>query len=275
MSSDVFSGLRKPYAIIKKEFLTATSYKFDFTFRLLGIWLSIFIYYFISKLINPALSKDLQPYGGDYFLFVIIGTAFSGYLSVGLDSFSNSIREAQLMGTLEAILVTRTRFTTVLVYQALWNFLFASLHIVAYLGFALLFLNVHLENPNWPAALVILFLTILVFSSLGIISGSFILVLKKGTPVNWVINSVSRFMGGVYYPISVLPLWCRKLSFFLPITHSLEGIRLALLRGQSLGDLRNEVLALTVFAVVLFPLSVLCFNAAFNKARRDGTLCQY
>lgn len=275
MSSDVFIGLRKPYAIIKKEFLTAISYKFDFTLSLLGIWLSVFIYYFLSKLVNPALSKDLQPYGGGYFLFVIIGTAFAGYLSVGLDSFSNSIREAQLMGTLEAILVTRTRFTTVLVYQALWNFLFASLHIVAYLGFALLFLNVRLEDPNWPAALVILLLTIIVFSSIGIMSGSFILVLKKGSPVNWAINAVSRFLGGVYYPISVLPLWCQKLSFFLPITHSLEGIRLALLRGESLGDLWHEVLALAVFAVVLFPLSVLCFNVAFNKARSDGTLCQY
>jgi ABC-2 type transport system permease protein len=82
-------------------------------------------------------------------------------------------------------------------------------------------------------------------------------------------------MGGVYYPVSVLPLWCQKLSFFLPITHSLEGIRLALIRGHSVGDLRNEVIALAVFAAVLFPLSVLCFNAAFNKARRDGTLCQY
>ena len=275
MPSNVLIGLRKPYAIIKKEFLTAISYKINFAFSLLGIWLSIFIYYFISKLINPAFSKDLQPYGGDYFLFVIIGTAFSGYLEVGLDSFSTSIREAQLMGTLEAILVTRTRFTTVLVYQALWNFLFASLHIVAYLGFALLFLDVHFENPNWLAAIVILLLTIVVFSSLGIISGSFILVLKKGTPVNWVINGVSRFMGGVYYPISVLPLWCQKLSFLLPITYSLEGMRLALLRGQSLGDLRNEVLALAVFAAALFPLSVLCFTAAFNKARRDGTLCQY
>lgn len=275
MSVDIHAVLRKPYAIIKKEFLTAVSYKFDFTLRLFGIWVSIFIYYFLSKLINPALSSDLQPYGGDYFFFVIIGTGFASYLSVGLDSFSTSIREAQLMGTLEAILVTRTRFTTILVYQALWNFLFASIHVIAYLGFALLFTDARFENPNWSAALVILSLTILVFSSLGIISGSIILVLKKGTPVNWIMNSVSSFMGGVYYPISVLPLWCQKLAFFLPITHSLEGIRLALMRGHSLGDLRMEALTLVVFAAVLFPLGIASFNMAFNKARRDGTLCQY
>lgn len=275
MSSDVMTRLRKPYAVIKKEFLVAVSYKFDFTFRLLGIWMSVFLYYFIAKLINPALSVDLEPYGGDYFLFVIIGTAFSGYLSVGLESFSTSIREMQLMGTLEAILVTRTRFTTVLVYQAFWNFLFASLHVFAYVGFALLFLGVKFENPDWFAASVILVLTIISFSSLGIISGSFILVLKKGTPVNWVINGVFRLIGGVFYPVSVLPEWCRALSYALPITHSLEGIRYALIRGYSVGDLRQEVLALSAFAALLFPLSILCFNAAFNKARNDGTLCQY
>lgn len=271
----VFRQIRKPYAVMKKEFLTAISYRFEFATRLVGIWFNIFVYYFISKLVDPALSKDLLPYGGGYFLFVIVGTAFSGYLGVGLDSFSTSIREAQLMGTLEAVLVTRTRFTTVLVYQALWNFLFASLHVIAYVGFALLFLNVRLENANWGAALVILVLTILVFSAIGIISGSFVLMFKRGTPVNWAINNVSRFMGGVFYPVSVLPLWCQKLSILLPITHSLEGIRLALIRGRSLGDLREQVLALVVFAVLLCPLSILFFNAAFNKARRDGTLCQY
>ena len=275
MESIVLTWLRKPYAIVKKEFLSAISYKFDFAFKLLSIWLSIFVYYFLSKLIDPAVSRELQPYGGGYFPFVIIGTAFSGYLDVGLESFSTSIREAQLMGTLEAVLVTRTRFTTVLVFQALWNFLFASIHIIAYMGFAFLFLGVHLDNPNWSAALLILFLTIIVFRSLGILSGCFILVLKKGTPVNWLIDNVSRFMGGVYYPIAVLPLWCRKISFFIPITHSLEGMRLALLRGYALEALGNEVIALVIFAIVLFPLSVLCFNIAFNKARRDGTLCQY
>ena len=110
--------IRKPFAIMKKEFLVAISYKLSFAFQLSSIWLSLLVFYFLAKLINPAISSDLEPYGGDYFSFVIIGTAFVGYLNVGLDSFSRSIREAQLMGTLEAVLVTRTRLTTILIYQA-------------------------------------------------------------------------------------------------------------------------------------------------------------
>jgi ABC-2 type transport system permease protein len=275
MAIPVSIRLRKPYAIIKKEFLSSVSYRFDFFFRLLSIWLSIFLYYFLAKLINPALSKDLAPYGGNYFPFVIIGTAFSGYLEVGLDSFSNAIREAQLMGTLEAVLVTRTRFTLILLYQALWNFLFASLHVVVYMGFAFVMFGAQMAHPNWLAAIVILLLTILAFSSLGILSGSFILVFKKGTPVNWLISNFSRLLGGVYYPITILPLWCQKFAAFLPITYSLEGIRLALIRGQSLMDLRTQVIALVLFDIILFPASIVCFNAAFEKARRDGTLCHY
>lgn len=275
MASNVLISLRKPYAILKKEFLSAISYRFDFLFRLLSIWLSILIYYFLAKLINPALSKELQPYGGNYFSFVIIGTAFSGYLEVGLDSFSNAIREAQLMGTLEAVLVTRTRLTLILLYQALWNFLFASLHVIMYVGIAFLFFGTGMENPNWLAAIIILVLTILAFSALGILSGSFILVFKKGTPINWLIYNSSRLLGGVYYPISLLPLWCQKLAFLLPITYSLEGIRLALMRGDSLMDLRTQVMTLILFNIILFPTSILCFNAAFERARRDGTLCHY
>jgi len=275
MASNVFVNLRKPYAILRKEFLSAVSYRFDFLFRLLSIWLSIFMYYFLAKLINPALSSQLEPYGGNYFPFVVIGTAFAGYLEVGLDSFSNAIREAQMMGTLEAVLVTRTRFTLILLYQALWNFLFASLHVVVYVGFAFIVLGGQMTHPNWLAAIVILLLTIIAFSALGILSGSFILVFKKGTPVNWLIYNLSRLLGGVYYPVTILPLWCQKFAALLPITYSLEGIRLALIQGRSLMDLHTQVVALLIFNIILFPASILCFNAAFEKARRDGTLCHY
>lgn len=267
--------MRKPIAILKKEFLMATSYRFDFILRIFGIWFSLLVYYFLAKLINPAVSNDLLPYGGNYFSFVIIGTAFSNYLNVGLDSFSNSIREAQLMGTLEAVLVTRTRFTTILIYQALWNFLLASFHVVIYLAFGFIFFKVQLTNPNYFATIVILLLTVLAFSALGIISGSFILIFKKGTPINWVFYNFSRFLGGVFYPLSVLPGWLQKLSNLLPITHALEGVRLALLRGYSLEDLKTQVVALLIFNLVIFPLSLLCFTLSFLKARKDGTLCHY
>jgi len=61
--------------------------------------------------------------GGDYFSFVLIGIAFSDYLGVGLGSFAGTIREGQMLGTLEAMLVTPTRVHSIILFSSIWQFL--------------------------------------------------------------------------------------------------------------------------------------------------------
>jgi ABC-2 type transport system permease protein len=40
---------------------------------------------------------------------------------------------------------------------------------------------------------------------LGIISAAFIMRFKKGNPVTWMVATASELLGGVYFPIDVLP----------------------------------------------------------------------
>ena len=60
------------------------SYKFEFFLRLFFMLFNILTYYFMAKLIGSAGAKYLEPYGGDYFAFVLIGIAFSTYQMVSL-----------------------------------------------------------------------------------------------------------------------------------------------------------------------------------------------
>ena len=87
--------------------------------------------------------------------------------------------------------------------------------------------------------------------------------------------STSELFGGVLFPIAVLPAWLQKISYILPITYSLNGMRHALLQGYSLHALAPDITALIVFSVVLVPLGLLAFKYAVKKAKRDGTLVQY
>jgi ABC-2 type transport system permease protein len=137
------------------------------------------------------------------------------------------------------------------------------------------FFGVELQSPNWGAAAAFLALTVLSFSSLGILAASFILVLKRGNPVNWVFTSLSRLLGGVYFPLTVLPGWLQKVALFLPLTYALEGMRMTLLQGRGLGDLRSEFLALLLFTAVTLVLGFWSAHFAVARARRDGTLGQY
>jgi len=52
-----------------------TSYKLNFLLQLVGIFISTLLFFFLSKLFERGMSDYLQPYGGDYFAFVIIGIA--------------------------------------------------------------------------------------------------------------------------------------------------------------------------------------------------------
>ena len=115
--------LRKALAFIHRDFIEATSYKADFFFQFFVIFISVLVFYFLSKLLGKAVVSYLEPYGGDYFSFVLIGVAFTNYLETSLRSFSKSIRDAQMMGTLEAILVTQTEIPTIIISSSFYSFI--------------------------------------------------------------------------------------------------------------------------------------------------------
>jgi ABC-2 type transport system permease protein len=273
--NNTLGSLRKPLAFLGRDLSLMLSYRLSFFLQFFGIFFSVLMFFFIARLFGPAATPYLAAYGGDYFSFVLIGIAFSGYLGVAISSFSSSIRQGQMMGTLEVMLVTPTRLSTILVSSSLWSFAFTSLRIVVYLAVGALVFGVNLNQANWLAALLIQALTILTFGSLGIISASFIMAFKQGNPLNMVLGTASSLLGGVYYPITVLPTWLQPFSHLLPITYSLRAMRLAVLQGYSFSALAPDMLILAVFAIVLFPLSLVAFRLGVRKAKMDGSLTQF
>jgi len=269
------NSFRKSLAFIHRDFITETSYKFSFFLQFFGILLSILIFFFLSKLFEGKEIPYLKQYGGNYFAFVLIGIAFSTYLNVAVRSLSKSIREAQMMGTLEALLVTQTEIPTIILGSSIYSYIFATVQVVVYLLLGVFAFGVNIGGANYFGAVLILILTITSFSSMGIISASFIMILKKGDPIAWLFTSLSWLLGGVYYPIEVLPDWLEKLSYLLPITYSLNGMRLALLQGGSLKILAPNIIALLIFSIVLLPVSLFIFRYAVRKAKVNGSLSQY
>lgn len=59
------------------------------------------------------------------------------------------------------------------------------------------------------------------------------------------------------------------------MTWALDGMRGALLKGESFSSLWQEFLALTIIAAVLVPLSLVLFRLSVHYARKNGTLVKY
>jgi len=263
------------FAFLKKDLLNEMSYKLSFCLQIAGIFVSVAMLFFISRLFGQAQIPAIAKYGGDYFAFVIIGVAFSSYLEVSVNSMSRKIREGQMMGTLEALLATQAELPTIIISSSLYSFLFTSVRVLVYILIGVIVFGLNIGGANYPGAIIILVLSIIAFSSIGILSASFIMIFKKGDPVARIFSSLSWLLGGVYYPIEILPQWLEKVSLFLPITHSLEGMRFALLKGYDLRALMPSIICLILFTVIVMPVSLLFFSSAVKFAKRDGSLTQY
>jgi ABC-2 type transport system permease protein len=88
-------------------------------------------------------------------------------------------------------------------------------------------------------------------------------------------GSAFALLGGVLYPISVLPRPLRVLAQLLPMVHGLDGVRLALVEHLNVGAIGRDALILIAFAAVLVPLSLQTFRLALRRARRIGSLSHY
>lgn len=269
------NDLRIIYAFLKRDWLIESSYRLAFLIQFFGIFFSVVMFYFISQLFGDSASEYLTRYNGDYFAFVLIGIAFSSYLGVGISGFSNSIRQAQTTGTLEAMLSTPTGGGTIIFSSSLWQYVITTFRVLVYLVIGVLFMGVSFKNANFFSASIIITLSVFAFSSIGIIAASFIMVLKRGDPITWIITSFSSLLGGVYYPINLLPTVLQWLALLIPITYTLDAMRLALLNGYTILQLQTQLLVLLVFCAVLLPLSFISFRFAVKKAKTDGSLTHY
>ena len=266
--------LRTLIAFLKRDFLIEVSYRTSFIMQAFGIFFSVLIWYFVSRVVSaPRTTPGLE--GMDYFSYVLVGLALLHYLSSAMMSFAGKIRSEQMSGTLEAMLVTPTPIGTIVLGSSLWDFLLTSVKVLAYLVIGTAFFGVVLRLESLLPAVLIIGLTILAFSGIGILGAAFVLYLKRGDPITYLVSSVSALFGSVFYPPEDMPAWMEELSRFLPITYALRALRRSILKGTPLVELLPDLRMLLLFVAILLPTGILAFRLAVRKARQEGSLVQY
>lgn len=267
--------LRKLALLFRRDVAVARSYRVAFLIEIFQALFGAAGFYFLSRFVqSPTLQKSLPP-GTTYFSFALVGLAFFDYLSVGLITFDESLQEARRNGTLENLLVTQTSLTVILAGSGLYPFALMSLRTGIYIAWGAILFGFPLRGANWPGAVLVLAASVLAFSGLGILSASYLLVFKRGNPVNWAVLGLSTVVGGMLYPISVLPAWLQYVARLTPVTYSLEGMRAAILGHASLRELLPSIGALLLFAAVLLPASFAIFSWALRRTKITGTLTHF
>jgi ABC-2 type transport system permease protein len=260
---------------LTKDLMLAVSYRFATLLAVIEVMSGLLIYFFIDRLFGQEVVRYLQPYGVGYFAYVLLGLALFSFMGTGISGLAAQVGWEQITGTLEAILATPLHSGTVALGLSLSGVLYACAEMAGYLLLGVVLLGAPVGNVNLISAVVILVLAVISFNSLGLLAASVIMIFKRGNPVAWIFQGVAGLVGGVYFPVEVLPGWLQTLSTLLPVTYAVRGLELAVYQGASLATLQGEILPLAFLAALLFPLGVFSFAAAIRRAKRDGSLAHY
>ncbi|MEN5086530.1 ABC transporter permease [Sphingobacterium faecium] len=265
----------KMKGFLKRDYLIESRYKLNFMLNFVNSIFPVVSFFFVSKLINGSDAGSLTRYGGDYFSFALIGVAFTRFFQLAVDTFSGSIKRAQMAGCLEAILSSQTDSKTVVLFSSIYSFLTAGIQLIFMFLIGTFFLGFDFSHTNVLSLVVSLVISLFAFVSLGIFSAAGTVIYKQGEPIGWVFGAISALIGGAMFPVSIMPGWLQFCSKIFPTTYALDTIRLSVLQGYSIHMMGKELLILLLMSVILFPLSLRTFNWAVEKGKKDGTLMSY
>ncbi len=259
-------------AIARRDWRMQRSYQFQLFLRLGQTFFVVASLSFSAKLVRHP--PQLAEYRGNYFAFILIGISMLSFLSAGLRTFGARLGEEQSLGTLEVVLASPIELATFLLGSLIVPFGMATLTVVSFLGTGMAFFGARFPFTGLLLAVPISLLTLACFSAIGILSASFVVLTKRGDPIAIVASQLATFLGGAFFPVTLLPQWLRWAAKLFPSYYSLQGLRSVLI-GRGVEGAVVPILVLAGFAVVLVPASLGCFRWTVRTCMRLGTLGTY
>lgn len=130
-------------------------------------------------------------------------------------------------------------------------------------------------DPSWSALALTLALFLMSLWGIGIIFSAIGLYLKKTNSFSNLVSPFLTLLGGVYYPVALLPDPLRWVARVLPLGYGMQALADAALGRASIAELAPQLLPLAGFAVALPLAGILAFGWIERAVRLRGELDLY
>jgi ABC-2 type transport system permease protein len=271
----LFGELRKLGAFGRRDLLVAWSYRMSFVTDWVGLAVQIILFGLISKLIDPS---KIPAYGGTqatYMQFVVVGIALGVFLQIGLHEVVAGIRQEQLMGTLESLLVTPTAPATIQLGSVVYQLIYIPLRTAIFLIVVSWLFGLHFHASGLAPSALILFVFVGFVWGLGVISAAGILTYRRGAGALALGVGMLTLLSAAYFPLDVLPHWLSVIASANPVTIAIDGMRDSLIGGTGWSDVWPRLAVLAPISAIALLIGVYAFRRALRREQRLGTLGLY
>jgi ABC-2 type transport system permease protein len=255
------------------KYLPALFAAFEMSLRQLVVDSFILFGILLQPLIIAVLGLGmLRDKGGEYAIFVVVGSGMTGLWSTLLFGSGNSITQERWTGTLETLVGVPTPLAVIVFGKNLAIVLQSFLSMAAsYILVSLLFgYALSIAQPVLFA--ISLVFTLLSFVAFGLMLGPVFIMNPAANRFQNAMEYPVYMLGGFLFPISLLPGWTTPFSYVLAPYWAARALHATASGEAPLSEVVFAWGMMLLFTVVYLFIAAQLFRVMLRKARVDATL---
>lgn len=209
---------------------------------------------------------------GDPTPFVLLGGGLAGIWSAMTFSTAGDVERERFQGVFAVLIAAPASLSFIFVAKIVMNALLSLLALVITLIYSRLFLGVSLTFPHPLAFGLALIAFLFGASSFALFLANIFLLTRTAWIFQNVMESPLLILGGVAFPITILPMWARYLSTILPIRWGSEALYATLTVAPLDNRYWHPLLWTGVTGLGYFVLAQLLFRYIEYRIRSRGNL---
>ena len=271
----MFKEVSKIGVFVIRNLRMLFTYKLAFSVSFLSIVFNFLYLVLFGTMFGTNEVSGISQYGGDFISYILIGSIGWGYLWSIMSSTSSGLRIEMMMGTLETILLTRTKLYTMMIAYALYGILFGIISMAILVVIGLLMFGFSVFATANIYTILIFVLSGAMMMGFGMFFGGLTIWLKNIGQTVPLIQNITTFFCGVYFPITVLPGYLQPIHKFIPFYYPIEGLRLSLLPSPPEGKIIEIIIIIGILTVIFGIIGLFTLKKGLEKAKKDGSLAYY
>ncbi len=191
--------------------------------------------------------------------YVTSGLLVMALMVTGIMATATGLVEDREKGIFRRFSLTPLKRHTIIGGQIIHRYLVMLVQTIILLAIGVLIFDVQISG-NYFFLWIMVTLGAFCFLSIGFFLASFIKSARAATPVCMIVFFVLLFLGGIFFPVAIMPNFIEFVSMVLPSTYLNDAFRLIMVEGEPIQVAWKEILVVTGWIIVTLGLSIKFFK---------------
>ena len=191
--------------------------------------------------------------------YLLPGIIVMGAMVTGIMRTSTGFVQEREQGVYRRLALTPLKRQTLLGSQVLQHYIVIVVQTALLIAIGGLAFKTHLTG-NLFLFWLVLSIGALCFMSIGFALSGLIKTVRSATPINQITYFSLMFLGGIFFPNSLLPTWLGNAAKILPSTQMGDALRAVAYNGAGIGDIWQKILIMAGWIAACSVISIKFFR---------------